>query len=390
MKKNILICLGTFACYLGKAIQKRAGDNLTVWMVDGNNPEKLGNDISRCTGNDRIILLTAPGGGTASKLSVWTAERLDKGSLTYGSVIILPHLIEGGSIVARALWTADRLFSSDCTHVIENFPFAEGISSVRQSVDALMLHVYTKLMEALQGKAVASESKEALENYRERSLQQEQVLFSMGCMFMESRMVARDVCRATKLFMQAAAMGHAGAWKKLGDIHLEKEDYPNAMTAYRHAAYKGDAESCCRLGYMYSTGMGSEPDESMALHWYIKGAKGHHPEAILQMACMLLDGRGVEKNRQLGLRNLRLAAESGYKPAREDCTPAHGLKLAQKLTILVIESGLTARLYATRIGYPAARFQMILDGKAEGDIALLRAIIKAFPETDIENLIEED
>jgi len=96
------------------------------------------------------------------------------------------------------------------------------------------------------------------------------------------------------------------------------------------------------------------------------------------------------------LKNLRIAAETGYQPAREelvrrlreDRTRNPGLRINQKLSILVIESGFNARKFANKIGYPAARFQSILDGKEECDISLLRAIMKAYPNTDLNYLIE--
>lgn len=99
----------------------------------------------------------------------------------------------------------------------------------------------------------------------------------------------------------------------------------------------------------------------------------------------------------LGLKNLRLAAETGYAPAREelvrrlreDRSRRPGLKLDQKLTMLVIESRFSARMYATKIGYPFNRFQEILDGKSDADIPLLKATLKSYPNVDLKYLLSE-
>ena len=399
--KTYILCLGTFACYLGKQIEKNIDNDIKVWMLDGNEHKNgfFSSCIRHCDIKDSFLLLAAVGGNTSSKLANFISAELENWNLKYSSIIILPALMEGSTNIARALWESQRLVSvSERIFFIENsYPSTDNIGTIKQGIEALEAKVYTMVKMALIKMDKHSEMINILDEYRNRCMNRENILFSIGCMYEEGRTIQKDIGKAIAYYQKAANFGHATAWLRIGDLYRERKDDCNAFNCYINAAYKGEAEAACKLGELYTNGIGVEKDYAMALHWYIKAAKQGNAEGILQFACCLLDGRGVEKNRLLGLKNLRIAADTGYKPARdelikrlrEDRSRKTGLKLHQKLTIWVIESGFSARMYATKIGFPFNKFQQILEGKMDADIHLLKAIIKSYPNADLKYLLEE-
>ena len=395
-----LICLGTFACHLGREISKMGIENMHVWLMDGNAGGFMSSCIRHSQTEDRFIIFVACGGKTGSKLISTSIAELEKWNLKFSAIAVLPSLLEGGINIARTVWIADRLSeTAQRTFFIENdFPSNGDLITIREELSALTSKVYSMVRCAIYDVDRQGEGRNILDDYREKSMKHEKVLYSFGCMFKEGSIVQKDAAKAFEYFQKAANIGSAAAWCSLGIIHEDNKDYQNAMNAYMNAAYKGDAEGSCRLARLYEEGLGVDKDDSMALNWYIKAAKLHHPEGILKFACFLLDGKGVERNRLLGLKNLRIAAETGYQPAREELVKRlrddkkrnPGLKMHQKLTLLVIESGFSARMYATKIGYPFNRFQQILDGKTEVDVPLLQAIIKSYPNIDLKYLLAGD
>ena len=395
--RSYLVCLGTFACHLGREIDRMNIENMHVWLMDGNAGGFISSCIRHYQTEDRFILLVACGGKTGSKLIGTSIVEMEKWDLKFSAIAILPSLLEGGINIARTIWTAEKLSdTARKTFFIENnFPSTDELDTIKEGLSTLTSKVYSMIRCAVEDVNRQNEGRNVLDDYKEKSMKHEKVLYSLGCMFKEGSIVQKDATKAFEYFQKAANIGCAAAWCSLGIMHEEHKDYPNAMNAYMNAAYKGDAEGSCRLARIYEEGIGVDKDDSMALNWYIKAARMHHPEGILKFATFLLDGKGVERNRLLGLKNLRIAAETGYQPAREelvrrlreDTTRKPDLNIHQKLTLLVIESGLPARMYATKIGYPFNRFQQILDGKVEVDIPLLQAIIKSYPNTDLKYLL---
>lgn len=398
-KKNrtYLVCMGTLACQLGRSVDSQNIEGMNVWMTSVNDHGFLSSCIRHCNMEDRFVLLADCGDKNGSKLTYSAVAELEKWNLSFSAIAVLPSLMEGGVNIVRAIRTAERLHeSAKRTFFIENcYPLTDEPITVKQGMEMLTFKVHSLVNSAVLEIDRQDEMGTFFFDYQEKAMQHEKVLYSFGCFYFNGNIVQKDTAKAFEYFQKAANIGNAAAWRRIGMIHEANKDYPNAMSAFTTAAYKGDAEGSCRLARMYEDGIGVDKDDSMALNWYIKAARLHHPEGILKFACFLLDGKGVEQNRLLGLKNLRIAAETGYQPAREELVKRlredkkrnPGLKIHQKLTLLVIESCFSARMYATKIGYPFNRFQQILDGKTEVDVPLLQAIIKSYPNTDLKYLL---
>ena len=104
-----LICLGTFACHLGREINKMGIENMHVWLMDGNAGGFMSSCIRHSQTEDRFIIFVACGGKTGSKLISTSIAELEKWNLKFSAIAVLPSLLEGGINIARTVWIADRL-----------------------------------------------------------------------------------------------------------------------------------------------------------------------------------------------------------------------------------------------------------------------------------------
>lgn len=111
---------------------------------------------------------------------------------------------------------------------------------------------------------------------------------------------------------------------------------------------------------------------------------------------MYMNGIGVEKNYPKGIEYLHQAAELGFQLARTELKKERERtndndiikkKINFRLALLVSETGLSNRLYATKIGISPSKFENVINGIEEADIPLLRLIKKAYPDVDLNWLI---
>ena len=87
--------------------------------------------------------------------------------------------------------------------------------------------------------------------------------------------------------------------------------------AYRYlnvAAEAGDAMSQFLFGFMNWSGRGTEPDQDKALEWFLKASEQGFPEAMYNVAKILLD-KDEEKNREEAINWLKRSANAGYDTA---------------------------------------------------------------------------
>jgi TPR repeat protein len=131
---------------------------------------------------------------------------------------------------------------------------------------------------------------------------------AMGCARAQFRLakclergtgVPSDINEAMKLYTLAASQGHAGAMFNLGTLYKHGEGIPQdlnkAASFYQSAAdhgYRGAQREAARL--------------------YYKAAKQGNPEAQLNFAKCLIDGKGVKPNLMEAVRFYTLAANQGH------------------------------------------------------------------------------
>ena len=92
------------------------------------------------------------------------------------------------------------------------------------------------------------------------------------------------------------------------------QDLDRALRYLTVASEHGDAISQFTLGFMYWSGRGTEPNLDEALKWFLLAAKQDVPEAMYNVAKILLT-KDFEKNRDEAMEWLRRSANAGYDTA---------------------------------------------------------------------------
>merc|ERR1712139_117693 len=88
--------------------------------------------------------------------------------------------------------------------------------------------------------------------------------------------------------------------------------YKRAMELLEQAAKSGHAKSMNNLGLMHKEGVrGAPQNDAVAVKWFAEAAEKHLSVAELNLAAILLTGRGTEKDEKLAAVMLTRAAESG-------------------------------------------------------------------------------
>lgn len=129
----------------------------------------------------------------------------------------------------------------------------------------------------------------------------------------------RDDIEAARLFREAAEAGIARAAYNLGLMHAAGRGVPRdpaqALKWYEHAAKAGDPYGA------YAWARALETSPQAAQRWgeiaplYLGAAKLGHLPAAVRYGAMLLEGRGVRRDRERAELWLRHAADNGYPEA---------------------------------------------------------------------------
>ena len=109
---------------------------------------------------------------------------------------------------------------------------------------------------------------------------------------------SEDWDRALTLFSGSdlkSKIAHAYVWMNRTDGKAAPE---KAFEIFQELAEQGDPIGCTDLGFCYCYGIGCEPDQSMAFHWYEKAALMDFPRAVNNLAVCYIQGLGVEPDPQ--------------------------------------------------------------------------------------------
>ena len=93
-----------------------------------------------------------------------------------------------------------------------------------------------------------------------------------------------------------------------------EQDLDRAFRYLTVAGKNGDALSQFLTGFMHWSGRGTEPDQDKALEWFLLAADQGIPEAMYNVAKILL-AKDAEKNREEAIGWLKRSANAGYDTA---------------------------------------------------------------------------
>ena len=151
--------------------------------------------------------------------------------------------------------------------------------------------------------------------------------YQLGILYKDGQGIAKDLLQAKKWLNQAAEKGMVEARLVLREM-LEKEspgyEYTSGKSRFRFspvARYEADAQSGnvdaqLKLGMMYITGDIIDKNPELALKWLRLAAKGNNTDAQLRLGELLYKGFDVDRNFEESAKWFQLAATSGNAKAQ--------------------------------------------------------------------------
>ena len=128
--------------------------------------------------------------------------------------------------------------------------------------------------------------------------------------------VPQNYPEAVTWYRKAAEKGDAEAMYNLGGLYNRgqgvPQDYQQAAQWYRQAAEKGDGDAMYNLGVFYSNGQGVARDYQQATQWYRQAAEKGDAGAMYNLGGAYFDGRGVPRDYGQAVYWYRQAAEKGH------------------------------------------------------------------------------
>ena len=120
-------------------------------------------------------------------------------------------------------------------------------------------------------------------------------LCSAGSLYIEGKIVDKDVRQGLALCTRAAQANSPPAMLKLADYYRKGTDVPQNLTAARHwyqqAAERNVPEAQYHLGIMLSEGQGGAPDPRTALFWLETAASAGYAPAYLPTAILYANAK---------------------------------------------------------------------------------------------------
>ena len=175
----------------------------------------------------------------------------------------------------------------------------------------------------MDGRGVEQDCKKAAELFRKAANKgNNEARNSLAYLYMEGLGVEQDTEKAFKLFKVAATAGNLNAMYQIG-VCFEagvgtRVDLKKASEWYTKAAERGDTFAMERLGVIYSLGSAELPeDPALSTEWFIQAALGGMLKSMLITASNYLEGYGIEKNEEEGIKWLKLASSGGDEEAKK-------------------------------------------------------------------------
>jgi uncharacterized protein len=138
----------------------------------------------------------------------------------------------------------------------------------------------------------------------------------LGLLYEEGNAVLQDMQESANWYRKAAHNGNAVSQVYLGDVHRGRGEYEDAVKWYRKAADQGYPGALIPLAQMYGEGRGVTRDAVKAVELYRKGAEKGDMWCQTFLAYAYMQGEGVDKDESLAFKWYKSAAQQGLDSAQ--------------------------------------------------------------------------
>lgn len=140
--------------------------------------------------------------------------------------------------------------------------------------------------------------------------------FALALRYLGGEGVPRDPRQALVWFRRAAAQGHAGAQRQIGNAHARgaaglAQSWSEAARWYRMAAENGDPLAAFNIARLLERGRGVDRDAAEAVRWYRTAAEAGLAKAMTNLGILLYRGDGAPQDIGEALRLFLEAAAKG-------------------------------------------------------------------------------
>ena len=141
-----------------------------------------------------------------------------------------------------------------------------------------------------------------------------QAMYELGCLLAHHPASEKD---GIAWLEKAGNGGSQEATTALIEVFDKKHDYDSAMMWCRKSVVQNNAQGMYYYGYFCARGLGVTQNAQAALNWYSRAADAGSGRAMIEMARMLYEGTGTEKDLHRALDMVTRAEESGVAGAAE-------------------------------------------------------------------------
>ena len=126
---------------------------------------------------------------------------------------------------------------------------------------------------------------------------------TLGYAYFTGRGVKQDLFTAAAWYRRAAEQGHVAAMRFLGTLYRDgsgvTQDHKLAFDWYMAASKKGEPEAQANVAWLKENGYGCVRDPFEAVAWYTSSAEGGCAYSFVRLAAYFVDGKVVDKHREL-------------------------------------------------------------------------------------------
>jgi len=225
----------------------------------------------------------------------------------------LEKAAEAGHVDAMTL-LVKMLFTEDYTGMTEEKAFEYSKKASKAGIAEAQFYLGVMYLDGISVEQDYDQAAKWLRNSSNKGFAEARN--SLAYLYQEGLGVEKDESKAFKLYRQAAAKDSVNAMYQTAccyEIGLGTDiDRTKAAEYYKMAAENGDVYAMDRLGILYyneSKDLPQNPKESF--EWFMKAALEGYSESMYCLGCYYMDGFGVEKNDEEGMKWLNLAKENG-------------------------------------------------------------------------------
>lgn len=172
------------------------------------------------------------------------------------------------------------------------------------------------------GEGVRTDKRRAIDYWKiaaDKGITQAQRIISRE--YLSGEYLEKDNEKARRYMEMAAEQGDAEAQFYLGSYYISDLGFNDDQKCYEwfmKAAEQGYVEAEYAVGGCYEYELGVKQDFVLANRWYQIAIVDGHARAAYDLGMNYLEGRGTEKNNELGIQNLVIASERGILEASRE------------------------------------------------------------------------